>query len=103
MARVFCTSMLVLIQISWHVDILLLIRTIPEKELRIFLGILELLNLIVVLMPTMEGLLLGVMVTEPLYYSILSMQISGLSTSFVQFFIMIRVLTINIQSIGLIL
>ena len=103
MARIFCTSMLVIMQLSWHINILWLIRTIPKAELRVILGILELLNLVITLMPTMEGLLLGIIVTEPLYYSIMNTQFHGLSTSLVRIFIIIRILTINIQSMGLIL
>ncbi|MHA1590645.1 MAG: hypothetical protein ACTSVA_08640 [Candidatus Njordarchaeales archaeon] len=103
MTRSLIKILLTSIQLSWHLQLITEISNNFSGDVLSLLIFLEFLNILISLMPSLEGVLLSMPIIEFNYYKILFILSFFVSSEFTKFLVIINWITLQLQALGAII
>gem|GEM_PF-5835375 len=103
MTRSLIKILLTSIQLSWHLQLITELSNNFSGDVLSLLIFLEFLNILISLMPSLEGVLLSMPIIEFNYYKILFILSFFVSSEFTKFLVIINWITLQLQALGAII
>jgi len=103
LTRSLIKILLTSIQLSWHLQLITELSNNFSGDVLSLLIFLEFLNILISLMPSLEGVLLSMPIIEFNYYKILFILSFFVSSEFTKFLVIINWITLQLQALGAII